>query len=51
MNQKAKKVQEKLDIKKTSIDFNFWANKTLDQDPESTKRKKKGSRIQNPDPH
>jgi len=36
MNQKAKQVQEKLKIwEKNSIDFNFWANKTLDQDPES----------------
>jgi len=35
MNQKVKKVIEKLEIKKMSIDFNFWAKKTLDQDPKS----------------
>ena len=35
MNHKAKKVQEKLDITKNSIDFNFWAKKALDQDLES----------------
>jgi len=34
--QKTKKVLEKLNIKKKiSIDFNFWAKKTLYQDPES----------------
>jgi len=47
LNQKAKKVLEKLNIKKNAIDFYFWAKKTLDQDP--------GSRIRNlnpdPDPH
>jgi len=35
MNQKAKNVVEKREIFKFSIDFNFWAKKALDQDPES----------------
>jgi len=42
MNQKAKKVLEKLNLfKKNSLDFNFWAKKDLVS----------GSVIQNPDPH
>jgi len=34
MNQKAKKCWKNRTIKKTN-DFNFWAKKTLDLDPES----------------
>jgi len=35
MSQKAKKCKKNSALKKVSIDFYFWAKKTLDQDPES----------------